>query len=174
MLEQIIVVVHLVVAVAIVGMILIQHGKGADAGASFGSGGSQTVFGGQGSGNFLTKSTTLLAMVFFSSSMFLAVIAKDKASSLTTDDIPVVEESADIPSAPIDDIVSDIPSVDLVEKITSGMSEAESLEDISSKDPVMDVVQEIISDIPSVDASTHVGKNSGSEAADSNVPQESE
>ncbi|MDA9129844.1 preprotein translocase subunit SecG, partial [Gammaproteobacteria bacterium] len=56
--ESIIVIVHIVVAVAIVGLVLLQQGKGADAGASFGSGASQTVFGSSGSGNFLVRATT--------------------------------------------------------------------------------------------------------------------
>ena len=63
--ESIIVIVHIVVAVAIVGLVLLQQGKGADAGASFGSGASQTVFGSSGSGNFLVRQ--LSVQQFFSS-----------------------------------------------------------------------------------------------------------
>lgn len=63
--ETLVVVVHVVIAVALVGLVLIQQGKGADAGAAFGGGASQTVFGSQGSGSFLTRFTTLLAVVFF-------------------------------------------------------------------------------------------------------------
>jgi preprotein translocase subunit SecG len=63
--ETIIVVVHLVVAVIIVGLVLLQQGKGADAGASFGAGASQTVFGASGSGNFLVRATTVAAVIFF-------------------------------------------------------------------------------------------------------------
>ncbi|KKN30351.1 hypothetical protein LCGC14_0834820, partial [marine sediment metagenome] len=75
--ETLVVVVHVVIAVALVGLVLIQQGKGADAGAAFGGGGaSQTVFGSQGSGNFLTRMTTLLALVFFVTSVSLAVFAK--------------------------------------------------------------------------------------------------
>ena len=55
---------EVVVAVALIGFILIQHGKGADAGAAFGSGSSATVFGSQGAGNFLTRVTTVLAVIF--------------------------------------------------------------------------------------------------------------
>ena len=61
--ETLVVVVHVVIAVALVGLVLIQQGKGADAGAAFGGGASQTVFGSQGSGSFLTRMTTLLAVV---------------------------------------------------------------------------------------------------------------
>jgi preprotein translocase subunit SecG len=79
--ESLIVVVHVLSAVAIIGLVLIQHGKGADMGASFGSGASQTMFGGAGSGNALTKSTTWLAIVFFATSLGLAVLAKQQADS---------------------------------------------------------------------------------------------
>ena len=73
--ESAIIIVHVVMAIAIIGLVLIQQGKGADAGASFGGGASQTVFGASGSGNFLTKTTSILAVVFFVTSFALAVIA---------------------------------------------------------------------------------------------------
>ena len=63
--ESIIVTVHIVLAVIIIGLILIQQGKGAEAGASFGGGASQTVFGSQGSTSFLTRSTAVLVTAFF-------------------------------------------------------------------------------------------------------------
>ena len=72
--ETLVVVVHVVIAVALVGLVLIQQGKGADAGAAFGGGASQTVFGSQGSGSFLTRFTTLLAVVFFVTSFSLAIL----------------------------------------------------------------------------------------------------
>ena len=59
--EQLILIIHILIAFAIIGLILIQQGKGADAGASFGGGASQTLFGGSGSGNALTKTTSVLA-----------------------------------------------------------------------------------------------------------------
>ena len=59
--QQIIMVVHVLIALAIVGLVLLQQGKGADMGASFGAGSSQTVFGGVGGGNMLTKATAILA-----------------------------------------------------------------------------------------------------------------
>ena len=63
-LETLVVVVHVVIAVSLVGLVLIQQGKGADAGAAFGGGASQTVFGSQGSGSFLTRMTTFMAVIF--------------------------------------------------------------------------------------------------------------
>ena len=62
--EQIILVVHVLAALAIIGLILVQQGKGADMGASFGAGASQTLFGSDGSGNVLTRATAILATVF--------------------------------------------------------------------------------------------------------------
>ncbi|MBW7471126.1 preprotein translocase subunit SecG [Marinobacter sp. M216] len=91
--ETLVVVVHVVIAVALVGLVLIQQGKGADAGAAFGGGASQTVFGSQGSGSFLTRLTTILAIVFFVTSFSLAVFAKQRAEVAGEAGIPVVEES---------------------------------------------------------------------------------
>lgn len=62
---NVLIVVYLLVAIALVGLILIQQGKGADMGASFGAGASGTLFGSSGSGNFLTRSTAVLAIAFF-------------------------------------------------------------------------------------------------------------
>jgi len=84
-----------VIAVALVGLVLIQQGKGADAGAAFGGGASQTVFGSQGSGSFLTRLTTILAIVFFVTSFSLAVFAKQRAEVAGETGIPMVQESSD-------------------------------------------------------------------------------
>jgi len=77
-------VLQVLVAVALIGIILVQHGKGADAGAAFGSGSSSTVFGSQGSGNFMTKVTTVLAIIFLSNSLFLAYLATQSMSEVPT------------------------------------------------------------------------------------------
>jgi preprotein translocase subunit SecG len=82
---QLLLVVHVLVAAAVIGLVLIQHGKGADIGASFGSGASSTVFGSQGTGSFLFRLTAGLAMAFFVSSVLLSsLVAHDfhKADSL--------------------------------------------------------------------------------------------
>ena len=63
--QTIILSIHIILAVSLIILILVQHGKGADAGAAFGSGASSTVFGAQGSATFLTKITTIIALVFF-------------------------------------------------------------------------------------------------------------
>jgi preprotein translocase subunit SecG len=66
---------HLLLALGLIGLILIQHGKGADAGAAFGSGASATVFGSRGSASFLTRTTAVMATTFFLTSMALAYFA---------------------------------------------------------------------------------------------------
>lgn len=79
--QQIILIVHIILAVLMIGLILVQQGKGADAGASMG-GGAGTVFGGSGSGNFLSRMTAIFTTLFFITSISLAVLAKkDNASN---------------------------------------------------------------------------------------------
>jgi preprotein translocase subunit SecG len=109
--EQLIIVVHVLSAVAIIGLVLIQHGKGADMGASFGSGASQTMFGGAGSGNALTNSTTWLAAVFFATSLLLAVLAKQQADAgiKVEDSLLANPDVATVPAAPTGP-ASDLPS----------------------------------------------------------------
>lgn len=96
--ESILLVVHVIVALVIVGLIMLQQGKGAEMGASFGGGGSQTVFGAAGSGNFFSRMTAILVAVFFATSFVLAVLAKN---SVGVDDsiIPYLEDTSG--SAPV-------------------------------------------------------------------------
>jgi preprotein translocase subunit SecG len=70
--------VHILVALAIIGLVLMQHGKGADMGAAFGSGASGSLFGASGSANFLSRTTGVLATVFFVTSLTLAYVASNK------------------------------------------------------------------------------------------------
>jgi preprotein translocase subunit SecG len=97
MIEQAILILHVLAAIAIVALVLLQQGKGADAGASFGGGSSQTVFGVQGSGNALTQWTSILAAGFFVTSLALAYFAKQQ-SLVGTDmiiDVPAIETVTD-------------------------------------------------------------------------------
>jgi len=90
-----IVVVQVLAAVAVIGLVLIQHGKGADAGAAFGSGASGTVFGARGSANFLTRATAASATVFFVASLSLAYLVQArKAPDSVIDTIMPAESSA--------------------------------------------------------------------------------
>lgn len=120
--ESLIIFVHVIAAIAITGLVLIQQGKGADMGASFGSGASQTLFGSSGSGNALTKSTSIMAVVFFITSLGLAIIARQQAS-LSVDDSGLIENLDEIAAAPatqtaaedlplaIEDALDDIPEL---------------------------------------------------------------
>jgi len=72
---NLVIVVQVLSAIAIVGLVLLQHGKGADMGAAFGSGASGSLFGASGSSNFLSKSTALAAAIFFASTLGLSVLA---------------------------------------------------------------------------------------------------
>jgi preprotein translocase subunit SecG len=73
--ETLLVVFHMMLSIGLIGLILIQHGKGADMGAAFGSGASATVFGARGSASFLSRTTAILAALFFVTSMALAYFA---------------------------------------------------------------------------------------------------
>lgn len=92
--ETIVLVVHVLAALAIIGLILLQQGKGASMGASFGSGASQTVFGSSGGGHFLAKVTGVAALVFFITSFSLAVIAKRGATPEQEIDLPGFDNNA--------------------------------------------------------------------------------
>ena len=97
--ESLILVVHVLLAVAVIGFVLIQHGKGADAGAAFGSGASGTVFGAAGAGNFLARVTTLLATAFFVTSVTLFYLAANRdGGGSVLDDLgdSVVEQLAPV------------------------------------------------------------------------------
>lgn len=109
-LQQIIIIVHVLIALSIIALVMLQQGKGADMGASFGSGSSQTVFGGVGGGSVLTKATAILAAAFFATSFALAIVAKNIAresialdietavlveDSILMEEAEMIEEAAD-------------------------------------------------------------------------------
>lgn len=98
---SVILVTHIILAVIIIGLVLIQQGKGAEAGASFGGGGAATVFGAGGSGNFMTRLTAICTALFFVTSLTLAVYAKGKPKTgyqlpgaQVTETTPVSPENA--------------------------------------------------------------------------------
>lgn len=92
-------IVQVLTAVGLVGLILLQHGKGADAGAAFGSGASGTVFGSRGSANFLSRATSWLATVFFAVSLALAYLVHGEREAISVIDRVQPAANAD-PSAP--------------------------------------------------------------------------
>jgi preprotein translocase subunit SecG len=111
--EQIVLVVHLLVAMSIIGLIMLQQGKGADMGASFGAGASQTLLGSDGSGNVLTRATAWLVVLFFASSFGLAIIANGKSS--TVNDLDLDIPAIVLQGAPMDEtpaVESELPVIE--------------------------------------------------------------
>jgi preprotein translocase subunit SecG len=103
-------VVHVLAALGVIGLVLLQHGKGADVGAAFGGGASGSLFGATGSANFLSRTTAILAVVFFLSSLGLAYLANVKpkpagsvmdAGSLPAAATPVPAAEKPKPQAPV-------------------------------------------------------------------------
>ena len=111
MLYQVLIVIYLIVALVLVGFILIQQGKGADMGASFGAGSSATVFGSGGSANFMTKTTAIFAVSFFVISLILGNLTTQQTkqnSDFENLSAPSAEQtqSAEAPAA------TDVPTSD--------------------------------------------------------------
>ncbi len=108
---------HTVIALLIIILVLLQRGKGADAGAAFGAGASGTVFGARGSGSFFSRATAVCATLFFVSSLTLAYLSSQSTSgpSSLLDDTPAVEAGVDdaaLPAISDDTIESDLPSLE--------------------------------------------------------------
>lgn len=95
---QLILIVHVLIAIVVIGLVLIQHGKGADIGAAFGSGASNTVFGSQGTGSFLFKLTGGLALAFFATSLLLSAII---ANQYQTEQVIPQQSSAPASKIPV-------------------------------------------------------------------------
>lgn len=130
----------LVVALLLIGVILIQQGKGAEMGASFGSGASNTLFGAPGSGNFLTKSTTILAIIFFAIALAISALDNSEKASKTSlvDGAAQTEQSvesartAEIPNETSDEISTEIPAetkAEISTEIPSDSNDSETIAD---------------------------------------------
>jgi preprotein translocase subunit SecG len=98
---QIIIVVHVLLGLSVIGFVLIQQGKGADAGAAFGSASSGSVFGAQGASSFLSRTTAILATLFFATSLGLAILVGHQDGEADLMDAPEVEE-----------VFTDVPLID--------------------------------------------------------------
>lgn len=107
MLFSIVLTIHVIVGLCVIGLVLMQHGKGADAGAAFGGGGggsAGSIFGSSGSANFLSRTTAMLATVFFLTSLGLSYIASNTSRAPTS-----IMEGAVTAPAPVSDVP--VPSV---------------------------------------------------------------
>lgn len=98
--QILVVAIHVIVCFALIMIVLLQTGKGADIGAAFGGGSSQTLFGSSGAGNFLTKATTVAAIVFMLTSLTLAYMSSQKHQSSVMKSIPVKAEAPAAPALP--------------------------------------------------------------------------
>jgi len=102
--EKLVLIVHSISALVIIILILLQQGKGAATGASFGSGASQTVFGSDGGGSFFSRATAIFATIFFVLSIALAVMAKNH-SKIAVQGLPAAPAAAQqAPAAPVSDV----------------------------------------------------------------------
>jgi len=116
--QDYIIVIDIISAVGLVALVLLQQGKGADIGAAFGSGASQTLFGARGSANFLTRATAVLATIFFVANMTLAYLATQQTApasvtrSVTTQEPvppPAEKKGVSVPSTPTVPEVPEVP-----------------------------------------------------------------
>ena len=137
MLYSILVAIDVLLAIAIIGLVLIQHGKGADAGAAFGSGASGTVFGAQGSASFLTKLTTVLAVLFFANSLWLAHLASNRPVAESV--IDAVEE-VQTETSEIETPQSEISNIDVPDDSDAGEV---SVEDSQTESATEDLLNDL-------------------------------
>ena len=104
--QTVVLIAHTIIALLIIILVLLQRGKGADAGAAFGAGASGTVFGARGSSNFFSRATAIMATVFFASSLALAYMSSQRAGSIDS----LLEDAAPI-EAPAEDALEDVDSL---------------------------------------------------------------
>ena len=126
--QKAVLIAHTLIALLIIVLVLLQRGKGADAGAAFGAGASGTVFGARGSSSFFSRATAVCATAFFVSSLTLAYLSSQGSSEPTSllEDAPIVEEEAETVPGLSDELpVSDMPSLEP----TEGSLELPSLEE---------------------------------------------
>lgn len=102
--------VHILAALGVIGLVLMQHGKGADMGAAFGSGASGSLFGASGSANFLSRTTAVLAAVFFVTSLTLAYVASGKPKTAGSVMQDGVKSQAAPASAPVGGGAANVPA----------------------------------------------------------------
>src|SRR5580765_325836 len=101
---------HTLAALCVIGLVLMQHGKGADMGAAFGSGSSGSLFGASGSANFLSRSTAVLAAVFFLTSMGLTYMISHKPKVSSVMDVPAAEQPVSPTPAAQDKPAENVPA----------------------------------------------------------------
>ncbi|MBZ0073175.1 MAG: preprotein translocase subunit SecG [Thiohalobacteraceae bacterium] len=119
-------VVQILLAVGVIVLVLLQHGKGADAGAAFGSGASGTVFGSRGAGSFLTRATAVLATLFFANSLLLStplVIGGGEGPASVTEQIRTAPTTTGMPTDEVPAAPADLPNVPIAPAAPAGDSD---------------------------------------------------
>ena len=149
---NVLIAIHVLVAVAIVGLVLVQHGKGADAGAAFGGGGggaSGSLFGSKGSANFLSRTTAILATIFFLTSLSLTYLYSQSAKPTSVTE-RVVQE-AEKPAAKTDEQVPATPG----SKSTDAGGDIPALPEQKNESTGSDTASSPGADIPGVPAESN-------------------
>jgi preprotein translocase subunit SecG len=128
--QSVVLITHTLIAVLIIVLVLLQRGKGADAGAAFGAGASGTVFGARGSSNFFSRATAILATVFFVSSLTLAYISSQRSAAgpeSLLEEAPVLEEQSEPEASGTDgiDSVGEVPDIPEAGEATPETDEGE-------------------------------------------------
>ncbi len=153
---QAIIVFHVLLGLGIIGLVLMQQGKGADAGAAFGSGSSGSVFGAQGATTFLSRATAIFAVLFFSTSLGLAVYTGNKDAIQDFMDGPEeVELAEELPTADVPDIgdasvpmkvpsISDQRAAEVNQQALDGIPETSTDQEVQQNLPDVDDVEVII------------------------------
>lgn len=137
MLYNVLLIIQIIVALSIIGLVLIQHGKGADAGAAFGGGASGTVFGSKGSGSFLTRMTGILAAVFFANSLMLAWLVAHPDSNGGKSIIPTAITTTDAPATP--SLSAEVPAADVPTGSSVGAATAPAEAEEKEAPPTPDI-----------------------------------
>ena len=129
--QKVVLIIHTLIALGIIALVLLQRGKGADAGAAFGAGASGTVFGARGSSNFFSRATAVCATLFFVSSLGLAYLSSQASDAPTSllEDAPIVEQEQDeVPELSEEMPVSDMPELEATEDDSLDIPELEEEE----------------------------------------------
>lgn len=168
---QVIIVVHVLLGLGVIGLVMMQQGKGADAGAAFAGGGSGSVFGAQGAASFLSRTTAIFAALFFATSLGMAILSSYTTEPQDLMDAPELEQPlADVPvigdlkpssdSAPVIPDTSVVPEVVekatpiTVDDVSTAVEPAIAMEETPVAAPVVNEVTEaVVAPVPVVEES---------------------
>lgn len=141
---QILIVFQVLVGLGVIGLVLMQQGKGADAGAAFGSGASGTVFGAQGSASFLSRATAILALLFFLSSLGLAILIGNRDEAKDLMDVPEVNQNfTDVPFVSESSEPVSVPSISQQQRVEKSPEVVEVIEAVEGTPEIVEVTEVI-------------------------------